>query len=206
MAIGHATGIARDAGLPEEAALAAPTIIAGANMLGGLLGGLLLDAAGVLLVLAALPLLAAAALLLLALAPAGEAVIAGLGLTGLAYGATIAALSGGDRASLRRGRGGPALRPGLHRLGLLSASWPWIAGLLFDRLGGYRVAAAGRLPGARLGPGTARRTRALPAAGLTAVTVGFSFGKVSTTSSWLSPSGPWRPSAPDRWRPWCSWR
>lgn len=140
MALGHATGIARAAGLEGAAVLAAPSAIAAASILGGLLGGLLVDRLPVAPVLGGLPLLTALSLLLAAVAPGGEALLAAVALTGLAYGATIAAYPAaiaslfGSVAAVRiYGR----VFTAWGTAGLLA---PWIAGRLFDSRGDYLLA------------------------------------------------------------------
>ena len=90
MAIGHATGIADAAGLGPAAIVAAPAIIALFNMGGSLGGGLLADRMPISRLLAVLALVSSGALVWLALSTASVAILAGLGLVGLAYGATIA--------------------------------------------------------------------------------------------------------------------
>lgn len=146
MAIGHASEIARGRGAADSWVLAAPALLAIANVGGSVLGGVLVDRRGVLAALAVLPVGTAAALLLLALLPGATAALAGLALTGFAYGATIAAY---PAAIVRRFGAAPAVRI----YGAVFTAWgaagflaPWFAGRLFDATGNYRtplLAAAG---------------------------------------------------------------
>ena len=142
MAIGHATGIARAAGLDDAAVLAAPTAIALANMAGGFAGGLLLDRVATPRLLAALPALALAALLVLALLPEAATALPGLAVVGFAYGAIIAAY---PAAIVRRFGAGAAVRI----YGYVFTAWglagflgPWLGGLAFDASGSYGWALA----------------------------------------------------------------
>ncbi len=139
-AIGHATGIARAAGLSDIAVQLAPVAIAAANTAGGLLGGALTDRLAPRQLLMALPLVSAAALAWLAVGIDGTLLLAGLALVGFAYGAIIAVYP----AAIARRFGAVA---GVKVYGRVFTAWgaagllaPWTAGLLFERSGSYRMA------------------------------------------------------------------
>ncbi len=141
MAIGHATGIAKSAGLQNHL-WTAPVIIAVFNMMGSFIGGWLADRLRQNALLAGLPLLSALALLFLTFNAGAMVTLAGLGVVGLAYGATIAAYP----ASISKMFGGPL---GTRIYGRVFTAWgtagllaPWFAGFLFDETGGYAVALA----------------------------------------------------------------
>ncbi|MGI9415212.1 MAG: MFS transporter, partial [Hyphomicrobiales bacterium] len=91
MAIGHATGIGRAAGLAPELLAAAPITIAVCNMAGGLAGGWLIDKTSTRRLLVILPAISAVALFALTAASGKAAVLLGLAIVGFTYGAIIAA-------------------------------------------------------------------------------------------------------------------
>ena len=140
MAIGHATGIARAAGLSGWLVVAAPMAIAIANMAGSFIGGRLIDRIDPKPVLTILPAVSAMALYGLGILEAGIAVLAGLALVGFCYGAIIAAYP----AAIAALYGTVA---GIRIYGLVFTAWgtagllaPWLAGVLFDRSGNYGLA------------------------------------------------------------------
>ncbi len=142
-AIGHATGIARAAGLGETAVQLAPIAIAAANTLGGLLGGALTDRIPPRALLMALPLLSAVTLAFLASGTGGTLLLLGLALVGFAYGAIIAVYP----AAIAQRYGAVA---GVKVYGRVFTAWgaagllaPWAAGLLFEESGNYRLALLG---------------------------------------------------------------
>ena len=139
MAIGHATGIARAGGLSDTLVLLAPMVIAGANMIGSLLGGWLTDRLSVRVVLMAFPAVSSGALFLLALAGMGPVVLVGLGVVGFAYGAIIAVYP----AAISRLFG---VVGGVRAYGYVFTAWgtfgllaPVLAGYLFEGSGNYTV-------------------------------------------------------------------
>lgn len=142
-AIGHATGIARAAGLGDTWVQLAPVAIAAASTAGGFFGGALTDRLAPRQLLMALPLLSAAALAWLAVGAEGALLLIGLALIGFAYGAIIAVYP----AAIAQ-RYGPVA--GVMVYGRVFTAWgaagllaPWAAGLLFEAGGSYRLALFG---------------------------------------------------------------
>ena len=142
MAIGHATGIGRSAGLAPDILTAAPITIALCNMMGGLAGGWLIDRISKRLLLVALPAVSATALFALTIMTGQTAVLAGLSVIGFCYGAIIAVYP----AAIAITQGTVA---GARIYGRVFTAWgtaglfaPWFAGYLFDRSGSYTVALA----------------------------------------------------------------
>ncbi len=142
MAIGHATGIARIAGLEDWQVLGAPIVIAIFNVLGSLCGGRLADRAGARRMLTAFPAASSVALFMLALLDGQIAILVGLSVIGFTYGAlitvypaAIAALFGAVAGVRIYGR----VFTAWGTAGLLA---PWLAGLLYEAFGDYRIALA----------------------------------------------------------------
>lgn len=139
MAIGHATGIAKSSGL-ERALWIAPMIIAVCNMFGSLAGGWLVDRVRLVWLFVGLPALSGGALFLLAVTANRDVTLICLGIVGFAYGAiisvypaTIAKMFGTMESTRIYGR----VFTAWGAAGLIA---PWLAGLLFDRTGGYAPA------------------------------------------------------------------
>ncbi len=139
MAIGHATGIAVEAGLKENIWVA-PMVIAVFNLAGSVSGGWLTDRMKPVVPLVGLPVLSAIVLVLLAVAHGGFWVMTGLAIIGLCYGAIIAVypaviakLCGPENSTRIYGR----VFTAWGTAGLIA---PWFAGYLFDVNGGYFLA------------------------------------------------------------------
>lgn len=139
MAIGHATGIAKSAGLLQSLWIA-PMMIAIFNMVGSFVGGWLADRVRHVLLLACLSIMSSLTLVFLALNDSAVATLLGLGIVGLTYGALIAAYP----ASISKMFG---VLQGTRIYGRVFTAWgaaglfaPWFAGFLFDLSGDYSVA------------------------------------------------------------------
>lgn len=139
MAIGHATGIARAAGMTSDIWIA-PTVVAVCNMAGSFVGGFAVDRfeSGRLLTL--VPLGSAIALGMLAMFQESAVMLLLLGAIGTAYGAMIAIYP----AAISK-RFGAADSPRIY--GQVFTSWglaglvaPWMAGFLYDTSGSYQRA------------------------------------------------------------------
>ncbi len=143
MAIGHAAGIARAAGLTTGltgAPWLAPTLIAVCNMAGSFAGGWQVDHLPPVRLLASLPLISAAALIVLALDGGSELVLACLGLVGFTYGAIIAVYPATIAKMFGTVDGTRIYGRVFTAWGLAGLAAPWFAGYLFDRSGGYAFA------------------------------------------------------------------
>ena len=89
MAIGHATGIAKAANVSDRWVIAAPIIIALANMVGSLFCGALLDKLSGRLILSIHAVLSSCALIAISILPQAGITMVGLAIVGFAYGGTI---------------------------------------------------------------------------------------------------------------------
>ena len=139
MAIGHATGIAKSAGLQHDTWIA-PVTIAIFNMIGSIAGGWLADRTRHTILLSGLSLISATTLLLLAYANNSAVSLLALGTIGLTYGAFIAAFP----ASISKAYG---VFKGTRIYGRVFTAWgtagllaPWLSGYLFDQTGNYSAA------------------------------------------------------------------
>ena len=139
MIIGHATAIASYASVPAKWVVFAPIVLALANMFGGVIGGRLSDTKIGLQLLVALPLISALTTFSIALAPGVAAIIIGLIITGLTYGALIAVYP----AMISRIYG---VTKGVRIYGIVFTAWgvtglvaPWTAGWLYDRTQDYTL-------------------------------------------------------------------
>lgn len=139
MVIGHAAGIVDAGGLPI-ALWTAPALLAAANMLGSFLGGLLIDRLSVRVLFVLLPLATAAGAAGLLAAEGTVAVLAGLGLIGAAYGATIAVYPAAINRLFGAAAGIPIYGRVFTAWGLAGLGAPWLAGALYDRSGAYSSA------------------------------------------------------------------
>ncbi|MDD9922493.1 MAG: MFS transporter, partial [Boseongicola sp.] len=135
MAIGHAAGIASLAGITPWLA---PAVLAVCNLVGSLIGGLLVDRFSPRRLLPLIPLISVLGLVMLAFSPA--ITLFALGLVGLAYGCTISAYPA-VIAKDYPGSSGPRV------YGLVFTAWgaaglaaPWLAGALFDQTQSYSSA------------------------------------------------------------------
>ena len=140
MAIGHATGIARTAGLAPQVLAVAPITIALSNMAGGLAGGWLVDRTSRERLLTALPIVSAAALFALTLVTGEVAVLVGLGVVGFSYGAIIAAYPAAIAVAYGTVAGARVYGRVFTAWGTAGLFAPWFAGVLYDRSGSYAVA------------------------------------------------------------------
>ncbi|WP_166417767.1 MFS transporter [Cochlodiniinecator piscidefendens] len=140
MIIGHATGIIEARGSNPLWITAAPIIIALANMVGSLLGGVLTDKRGGRSVLLCLSILSTAALLFMAFSSNWITTLIGLAIVGFAYGGTIAAYPA--YISHRFGT-----MTGTVIYGRVFTAWaaagllgPSAAGVFFDQFNNYQAA------------------------------------------------------------------
>lgn len=140
MAIGHASGLVDAAGFERSAALLAPAVIALSGIPGSLLGGWLADRWPPRRLMMALPALSLCVLWPMAALPAVGLIIPGLAALGFVYGGLIVVYP----AAISQRFG--AIE-GVRIYGLVFTAWgvaglgaPWLAGLLYDRSGDYRVA------------------------------------------------------------------
>ncbi|MGB0847603.1 MAG: MFS transporter [Thiolinea sp.] len=140
MAIGHATGIAQKGGVDPAWILIAPVVLAIFNMAGSLLGGWMSDRFSARLILTLLPLLSALSLLLLSQWLSGEAVLAGIAVTGFAYGAIIAVYPAVVSALFGAVAGIRVYGRIFIAWGLAGLSGPWLAGVFYDRYADYSIA------------------------------------------------------------------
>ncbi len=142
MAIGHASGIARAAGLSDEAVLAGPIVIAAANTVGSLCGGYAVDRMAARMPLLLSILATSIGLLALTVGEGLIMILTALGVIGFAYGAIIAAYPAAISAAF-----GATVGVGVY--GRVFTAWgaaglcaPWVAGVVYEGTGGY-VAALG---------------------------------------------------------------
>ena len=139
MVLGHATGIVQSVGAGLEYALTALTLIALANMSGGLIAGWLADRVNIKILLYLLPLISAVTSMLLSINTNALLLVMGLVIIGFCYGAIIAIypvvvsmLFGASASSKIYGRVFTAW-------GLAGLAGPWFAGYLFDHTGNYSI-------------------------------------------------------------------
>ena len=139
MAIGHASGIAREFA-PGLSTWIAPMLVAAANMVASLLGGVLTDVLSPKRLVTILPSIAAGALFMLAAVPGDFVLVLGLCIVGGTYGAIISVYPAMIAKTV-----GPALSARVY--GLVFTGWgiaglvgPGLAGVLFDWTASYTAA------------------------------------------------------------------
>ncbi len=139
MVIGHAAGIAASL-RPTQAAWLAPVVIAACNLLGSLVAGRLADHVRLGVLLATLALITSLALVGIAGFGRSGGLLIGFGALGFAYGGTIAAYP----AAIAKLFG---MHSSARIYGRVFTAWgaagllgPWLAGVLFDVSGDYRIA------------------------------------------------------------------
>ena len=139
MVIGHATPIIESVGGASSIAVVTTAAIAAANMAGGLGAGALGDRLSTTTLLIALPAISALVLLAAAITTSAIALATGLVVVGGVYGAIIAVYP----AAVRQLAGA---QQSARLYGRVFTSWgaaglagPWLAGLLFERTGGYQT-------------------------------------------------------------------
>jgi len=137
MAIAHAIGIARNAGMPDAILVAAPITLALCNMAGGVTGGWMVDRLRARTVLVALAMMSAGAIVLLLAAPHWVIVLAGLALVGFAYGALIAAYPAAVATLFGTVHGVAVYGRVFTAWGLAGLAGPWLAGAIHDRFQDY---------------------------------------------------------------------
>ncbi|MEO8857887.1 MAG: MFS transporter [Burkholderiaceae bacterium] len=140
MVMGHATGLAEARSSSAFWIIAAPIVIASANMGGSLLGGVLTDRMGGRSVLAFFAMVSGVSVLTMAATANLTAALIGLAMVGFAYGGTVA----GYPAYISHCFGAAA---GTVAYGRVFTAWavagllgPYLAGLLFDRYQNYQMA------------------------------------------------------------------
>ncbi len=137
MVIGHATGLAATAGASTSLLVWAPILVAGGNMLGGVLAGWLTDRISTRTVLTGLPLLSLAGLAVLLMRSGPQATLAGLALIGFAYGAIIAVYPAVISYLFGTLNGIKAYGRVFTAWGTAGLIFPWLAGYLFDLSASY---------------------------------------------------------------------
>lgn len=140
MAIGHATGLAQARDGDTVWIVAAPIVIAGANMAGSLLAGGLTDRIGGRSVLAALAALSGLSLLVMAFSPDLTITVIGLGVVGFCYGGTIAAYPAYISHRFGAAMGTLVFARVFTAWAAAGVLGPLAAGVLYDRFHSYQLA------------------------------------------------------------------
>ncbi|MEM1361474.1 MAG: MFS transporter [Pseudomonadota bacterium] len=139
MVLGHAAGIAT-ALRPDVLSWSAPTMIAGFNLCGSLIGGQAADRVPLGVLLAALALLTSASLIWIAVMGGSSGLLIGLGLVGFAYGGTIAAYPAVVAKLFGMAQSARIYGRVFTAWGCAGLLGPWFAGFLFDWSGTYTLA------------------------------------------------------------------
>lgn len=137
MVIGHATGLANDAGAARPLAVLAPVVVAVGNMTGGVIAGWATDRIGSRSVLTGLPLLSLGGLLVLLIKTDAMTALGALALVGFAYGAIIAVYPAVISNLFGTVQGIKAYGRVFTAWGTAGLVFPWLAGLLFDQAQSY---------------------------------------------------------------------
>lgn len=137
MVAGHAAGIVHAAG--SAAAAAGPMIFALGNIAGCMAGGLLAGRWKPRSSLAAAGMISLAAFLALAKGMSAPAVLVLLAITGIAYGALLTLIPALLTRQLGTVLGAVAFGRVFTAWGLAGLTAPWLAGVIFDATGGYRL-------------------------------------------------------------------
>jgi OFA family oxalate/formate antiporter-like MFS transporter len=140
MALGHAAGIVAATGGTSDQLVLGAMVIGLGNGVGGFAAGWLADRwpARMLLVVAAV--FSASVLALIAMMTDPGAVIGGLALIGLAYGAIIALYPVAVASYYRPDETAKVFGRVFTAWGIAGLGAPWLAGVLFDVSGGYEAA------------------------------------------------------------------
>lgn len=140
MTLGHATAIAKAGGVSNQLIVIAPIVIAIFNICGSLLGGWMVDKLSVKTSLTAVPLLSAISLLALSQFLTGQSILIGLAAVGFTYGTIIGAYPAVIAVLFKN-------HNSIKIYGLIFTAWgvagffgPWLAGILFDNSGDYKIA------------------------------------------------------------------
>lgn len=140
MAIGHATGIAKEGAVSNQLILAAPIILAVFNIIGSLLGGWMADRFNTQRVLTTLPLISAISLFYLSQFATGALVLAGLATTGFTYGAIIAVYPTVVNQQFGSVEGIKVYGKIFTAWGFAGLFGPWLAGRFYDQQANYEIA------------------------------------------------------------------
>jgi MFS transporter, OFA family, oxalate/formate antiporter len=139
MAIGHATGIARESGIPTAQLILAPALLTISGIPGSLLSGWLSDRVSARKLIAVFPFFSVIALCLLSIAQS-SLILPLLALVGLLYGAIIVAYPVAISSIF-------GVNAGVRAYGKVFTAWgtaglvaPWVAGLVYDVYGTYQLA------------------------------------------------------------------
>ncbi|NNF77756.1 MAG: hypothetical protein HKN05_06970 [Rhizobiales bacterium] len=137
MVIGHATGLATNAGAAKNLVVLAPVFVAVGNMAGGVLAGWATDTLGSRWVLTVLPVLTLCGLTTLLISAGPLAALTALGLIGFSYGAIIAVYPAVISYLFGTLHGIRAYGRVFTAWGAAGLIFPWLAGYLFDHAQTY---------------------------------------------------------------------
>jgi OFA family oxalate/formate antiporter-like MFS transporter len=139
MVIGHATGIIEAVDGTRAFAVGTTSAMAAGNMAGGLGAGVLADRLPLGRMLAALPLLSMAVMLVSSVSVNPGLLLACLVVVGTTYGAIIAIYPVAVLAVAGRAQSSRLYGRVFTSWGLAGRVGPWLAGVLFDATGRYRL-------------------------------------------------------------------